>query len=131
MQLLWFPQSVCDRLDGLARNFIWTRGDLLDMHMVSWQKITRSKRYGSLGVHQSRLTNVTMLGKLVWDLINVVDKLWVRLLITTYSTNVDLMRAPVKRSLALWNALIKTRAHLHEGFTWRVGEGNISFLYAH
>lgn len=87
--------------------------------------------YGRLGVHQSRLTNVTMLGKLVWDLINVVDKLWVRLLITTYSTNVAFMRAPVRRSLALWNALIKTRAHLHEGFTWRVGEGNISFLYAH
>lgn len=35
MQFLWFPQSVCDRLDGLAKNFIWVRGDRHCMHMVS------------------------------------------------------------------------------------------------
>lgn len=29
MQLMWFPQSVCDRLDGLAQNFVWSRGILV------------------------------------------------------------------------------------------------------
>lgn len=26
MQFFWFPQAVCDRLDGLSRNFICPRG---------------------------------------------------------------------------------------------------------
>ncbi|XP_057441477.1 uncharacterized protein LOC130733345 [Lotus japonicus] len=64
MQLFWFPQAVCDRIDNLARNFIWSRGDRHGMHLVSWKKITMAKRFGGLGVRQARPTNVAMLGKL-------------------------------------------------------------------
>lgn len=97
------------------------------MHMVSWQKITRPKRYGGLGIKQSRFMNVAMIGKLVWDLINSADKLWVGLFHAKYCSGVDFMHAPLRRGSTLWNAFMKVRTMLQEGFTWRVGEGNLSF----
>lgn len=88
MQLFWFPQIVCDRLDGMARNFIWARGENRGMHMISWQKVSLPKRFGGLGIRQARLTNVAMLGKLVWELVHNSDKLWARLLMSRYCPDV-------------------------------------------
>lgn len=101
MQLLWFPQSVCDCIDSLARNFIWSKGDRRGMHLVSWRKITMAKRFGGLGVRQARLTNVFMLGKLVWDLITHAYKLWVRLLLAMYCSDSGFLETPAKRGSPL------------------------------
>src|ERR1044072_6381284 len=129
MQLSWFPQSVCDRLDGLARNFIWSRGETRGMHMVSWRKISRPKRFGGLGVRQARLTNTAMLGNLVWDLVNNSNKLWVRFFRGAYGPHGNFLDVPSKRGSPLWNAILRTRTLIQDGFRWQVGEGGLSFWY--
>ena len=70
-----------------------------------------------------------MLGKLVWELVNNTDKLWVRLLLGVYGPHDKFLDIPTRRGSPLWNAILRTRALIQEGFIWRVGEGSLSFWY--
>jgi hypothetical protein len=80
MQINWLPQSTCDDIDRTTRNFIWRGTNNSGLHLVSWEKIARPKKHGGLGIRQAREANSCLLGKLVWDLVQSNDKLWVRLL---------------------------------------------------
>jgi hypothetical protein len=50
MQIAWLPQSTCDGIDQLTRNFIWRNANNKGIHLVSLQKITRPKIHGGLGL---------------------------------------------------------------------------------
>lgn len=78
--------------------------------MVSWGKVTLAKRFGGLGVRQARPTNVAMLGKLVWDLVNNSDKLWVRVLLGAYCADSTFLGTPSRRGSPLWNALLRAQS---------------------
>lgn len=65
MQICRYPQYVCDRVDGTIRKFIWKGNGDKGMHLVSWSKITRNKKFGGPGVRRCKEQNSAMLGKLV------------------------------------------------------------------
>ena len=44
--------------------------------MVNWEKVTRPKKLGGLGLRQAHRSNIALLGKLVWALEHHKDKLW-------------------------------------------------------
>jgi hypothetical protein len=80
MQINWLPQSICDSIDQTTRNFIWRGSNGKGIHLVGWEKIAKPKIMGDLGIRTARRTNVCLLGKLVWDMIQHSTKLWVQLL---------------------------------------------------
>ena len=44
MQTAWLPQSTCDALNQLNRNFLWgTTVDKRKLHLLHWRKVTRPK----------------------------------------------------------------------------------------
>jgi hypothetical protein len=75
MQITWLPQSMCDDLDKTVRRFIWKGTGDSGMHLVGWNKITQPRRFGGLGVRIARLQNVSLLGKLVWEILHSPSKL--------------------------------------------------------
>jgi len=77
MQINWLPQSVCDNIDQVTRNFIWRDSNNKGIHLVGWEKIIKPKDSGSLGIRAARITNTSLLGKLVWDIMHSSNKLWV------------------------------------------------------
>jgi hypothetical protein len=79
MQINWLPQGMCDDLDKTVRRFIWRGSGDTGMHLVGWDKITQPRRLGGLGIRIARLQNVSLLGKLVWEILNSPGKLWVKL----------------------------------------------------
>jgi hypothetical protein len=82
MQINWLPQNICDSIDQMTRNFIWRGLNNKGIHLVNWRTVTTPKQLGGLGLRTARDTNICLLGKLVWDLVQSTDKLWVRLLST-------------------------------------------------
>lgn len=84
MQVQWFPQSVCNLIDRTVNNFLWKGNKDKGMNMVGWNTITKLRRLGGLGVRIARKHIVALLGKLVWDIINSPNKLWVSLLLDKY-----------------------------------------------
>lgn len=75
MQAIWVPQSICDSIDQalaisfgriqIIRAFIWLGGI----------KFLDRKKLGGLGISTARETNICLLGKLVWDMVQYSKKL--------------------------------------------------------
>ncbi|MCI15307.1 RNA-directed DNA polymerase (Reverse transcriptase), partial [Trifolium medium] len=64
MQVAWLPQSTCDSIDRMARNFLWKGNSNTGIHLVGWEKITKPKKLGGLGIRKAREANTSLLGKL-------------------------------------------------------------------
>ena len=47
---------------------------------VGWNKMVKPQAFGGLGMRQARLMNVSLLDKLVWNILNCPDSLWVQIL---------------------------------------------------
>lgn len=58
--------NVCDRLDKLAREFIWRGNNERGVNLVNWNIVTKPRNVGGLGVRTARLQNIALLGKLIW-----------------------------------------------------------------
>ncbi|CAJ2627607.1 unnamed protein product [Trifolium pratense] len=80
MQVAWLPQSTCDSIDRMARNFLWKGTSNKGIHLVGWDKITKPKKLGGLGIRKAREANTYLLGKLVWSMHQNCDTLWVQVL---------------------------------------------------
>jgi len=88
MQLHYLPTYVCNRLDKMAKSFLWGGdGHSQTWNHVNWNMVTTPKRFGGLGICEVRLTNLALLGELVWNMLHNKDKLWVKVLpINTWAT---------------------------------------------
>lgn len=121
MQLAWLPESICSQIDRTTRDFIWKGSSENGIHSVKWQIVTMPKRNGGLGARRAREANTAMLGKLVWDVLQQTDKLWVNLISTKYVQNHTFLQAAKTAGPPIWNAISKARIVLQDGFQFRIG----------
>jgi hypothetical protein len=129
MQIAWLPQATCDFIDRTARNFLWKGSSTTGMHLVGWDKITKPKKLGGLGIRKAREANTSLLGKLVWNIHQNNDALWVQVLKHTYLKEETLLNTTKKLGSVTWNAIMKALLALKEGFQFRLGNRNISFWF--
>jgi ribonuclease HI len=129
MQITWLPQSMCDDLDKTVRRFIWKGTGDSGMHLVGWNKITQPRRFGGLGVRIARLQNVSLLGKLVWEILHSPSKLWVNIVKEKYLKGRLIFNASVTGGSAVWNSVVKALNMLQYGFKFKIGDGNSKFWY--
>ena len=76
MQCAALMGRVLDGIDLVNRNFLWgTTENQRRMHWVGWQKVTRTKEEGGLGIQTARGRNTALLAKLNWRLHTEQDML--------------------------------------------------------
>lgn len=92
MQTMWVPAGICDALDSKVCSFI-SRA----LHLVNWQKIACPRQFGGLGLRDTRSSNVSLLGKLVWHMLHQPGKLWVDVLYHKYLRNGSLFSCAAKQ----------------------------------
>lgn len=79
---------------------------------------------------EARLSNVALLGKLVWNLLYDPQKLWVRVLSHKYIKGGDIWNIKAKGNISLiWRSILKALETLRQGFQFRIGDGSSSFWY--
>jgi len=131
MQISWLPESIWDSIDQTTRNFIWLGPNDKGIHLVGWKKIAKPKNNGGLGIRSTRDANICLLGKLVWDLIQKNDKLWVHMLSNKYSSGADIFTATSSSSSsAIWASIMRAKNVLANGYSWRAGPGSSSFWFS-
>nr|KYP60619.1 Putative ribonuclease H protein At1g65750 family [Cajanus cajan] len=96
MQIQWLSSYVCEYLDKVSQGFIWKGGGGRGLHMVGWHHVTKERKHGGLGVRIARFQNIAMLGKLIWELLQGSQKLWVKMLTRKYVGNTNLFMASMK-----------------------------------
>ena len=119
--------STCKGIDKLVCNFIWNKGESWGLNLVNWKVVTFAKSHGELGVHQAKLTNIAMLGKLVAEFVGNSPKLWIDLLRQKYG---DLDNIVVtSNGSPTWKALVRTYQVLRASFFMCLSKGHILFWY--
>ncbi|MCH81431.1 RNA-directed DNA polymerase (Reverse transcriptase), partial [Trifolium medium] len=129
MQIAWLPQSTCDSIDRMARNFLWKGSSTTGIHLVGWDKITKPKKLGGLGIRKARDANTSLLGKLIWSIHQNNDVLWVQVIKHKYLKEEVLLTITKKPGSVTWNAIMKALSALKDGFQFRLGNDNSSFWY--
>nr|KYP76161.1 Putative ribonuclease H protein At1g65750 [Cajanus cajan] len=112
----------------LFRRFIWSGEGARKLHLVKWETLTRPRKEGGLGVCIARNKNISLLGKLIWDLVHHTDKLWVRVVMAKYrDRNVaSLLQRPGSYVLT---SLRRAFEELRPGFRFQLGDGEASFWF--
>jgi len=131
MQINWLPQNICDSIDQTTQNFICRGSNNKGIHLLNWKKVTAPKSLGGLGIRTARNANTYLLGKLVWDMVQSTDKLWVNLLSTKYTVGSCILHAnATSNSSPSWASIIRAKNVLKNEYPWRAGSGTSSFWFS-
>jgi len=66
---------------------------------------------------ERRDTNICLLGKLVWDMVQSSKKLWVDILSDRYVADPNIMHAPTRSSDSVtWSSILRARNIPEDGF---------------
>ncbi|KAH0649553.1 hypothetical protein KY285_034801 [Solanum tuberosum] len=85
-----FPQSIFKEVDRICRNYIWgSNEEKRKVSLVAWEKICCPKKFGGLNVKGCSNWNVASVGKLLWQLSEKQDMLWVKWVHGIYIRNED------------------------------------------
>ena len=109
MQCVALPAKILNSIDRLSSNFLWGSSESKKrLHLVSWKKIAKPKKDGSLGIQAAKVKNVANLAKLNWRLYTEPSSLWARVLSQKYCS---LRRSSNARSFkscsTTWSAIRK------------------------
>ena len=77
MQSTLLPSRILDNLDKTSRNFLWGSSESKrKMRWVGWEKVTKSKAEGGLGIQTVKGRNLAYLSKLNWRFHKEKNALW-------------------------------------------------------
>lgn len=132
MQSSYLPENVCDKLDRINRDFLWsTNPELKKLHLVGWDTVTRPKQQGGLRIRTARRTNEALLSKFVWKILNKDNTIWMNLVEAKYLKGARLLDCyPRPTDSPTWKGILKCTDLIKPYFRWRIGNGEgISFWY--
>ena len=79
LSLFTIPVSVTNRIERIQRNFLWgSYGDGVNHHLLNWDIVCSTIRYGGLGIRKIVVFNKALLGKWMWRFGIEDSKLWRR-----------------------------------------------------
>lgn len=79
------PKRINDNIDKINRNFLWNNSsNPSKLHYISWNKITRPRNMGGLGIKRANLLNAAYMAKLRWELTTETRKTWVTFFLHKY-----------------------------------------------
>ncbi|XP_060188373.1 uncharacterized protein LOC132617397 [Lycium barbarum] len=84
------PQSVLKEVDKKCREFLWgCQEGQRKVSLVAWDNVCVPKKYGGLNIKSCRIWNIVAVGKLLWQLANKEDILWVKWVHEIYMKTTD------------------------------------------
>lgn len=125
MSIFRLPESVCEDLNKLARNFWWgaDKGKR-KTHWRAWSCLTKPKHNGGLDFRDFRLFNQALLARQAWRLLDKPDSLCARVMKAKYYPNGSLVDTAFGGNASPgWRAIEHGLALLKKGIVWRIGNG--------
>ncbi|GAB2268310.1 hypothetical protein Dimus_038709 [Dionaea muscipula] len=110
-QIFLISKVVARKVESLCRAFIWA-GNALSKHkaLVKWDEVCVGKKYGGLDIMRIGEWNSTNLFKLVWDLANKTDGLWIKWIHSRYLKMHSIWEVSCRvDDTWSWKALLRTR----------------------
>ena len=110
MSCFKIPDSLCDELTSIVRNFDWgTKGKERKMAWISWEKLCIPKSPGGLGFKLLKEFILALLAQQWWKLQLEPNSLAYRVLNAKYFLKCDFMDASLGRRSYLWRSIMSTQ----------------------
>lgn len=91
MQIFPLPKKVILHIEALCRTFLWTGGDLISRKApVAWNHVWDPVSAGGLNLLALLEWNKATIGKLLWNICQKSNKLWVKWVHTYYIKGQDI-----------------------------------------
>ena len=125
MSCFKIPESLCDDLTSMIRNFWWgQKSEERKIPWVSWEKMCEPKVGGGLGFKNSKCFNLTLLAKQGWRLQLAQDSLVFWVSKAKYFPSCDFIHASLGHNPSYtWRSIMATQDLVKGGVMWRVGNG--------
>ena len=131
MQCTHLSGKILEGIDRVNRNFLWGSSEATKkIHWVGWQKVTKPKDEGGLGLQTAKGRNISLLARLNWRLSTEKEALWVKVLKHKYCNQrrVRVINADRLPCSKVWTAIKRGKEVFSEGSMWMVGrDSNLSF----
>lgn len=86
MSIFRMPVAIANIIEKIQRQFLW--GDSEEkrkLHLVKWDKVTKNKKFGGLGVKRLLEHNSALLAKWWWRFNKEKEALWVKVVLRKYA----------------------------------------------
>lgn len=125
MGIFKLPESVCEDLNKLTRQFWWGSQDgRRKTHWKAWDVLMKSKQSGGMGFRDIRWFNQALLARQAWRLIESPDSLSARVLKAKYYPNGSLIDTDFGGNASPgWKGVEYGLVLLKQGLIWRIGNG--------
>ena len=98
-QIFCLPKKVLNLVDSACRKFIWTgRLEESKKSPVAWETMCLPKECGGLNLKNLAVWVKAAILKLLWNLENKKDRLWVRWMHSYYIKSHNLLHCPIPRT---------------------------------
>jgi hypothetical protein len=114
MQCLPLPKKVIHKINAICRSFLWSGGAVITKKSpVSWEHVCAPKAQGGLNLISLDEWNRANLTKLLWNINNKADSLWIRWIHSYYIKQDQLMNMYVKQTCSwILKAILQQRDSL-------------------
>lgn len=142
MSLFRMPTVVANKIEKIQRKFLW--GDTEErkkLHLIGWDKLTRKKKYGSLGIKRLMEQNTALLAKWWWRFNKEKEALWVKVVSSKYDLceGAWLPHLPNRRKASnLWKVICSVSnmcadmgEYVIQGFMFKVNFGTFISFWKH
>ncbi|XP_030949032.1 uncharacterized protein LOC115972957 [Quercus lobata] len=132
MNCFKLPDSLCNELNSLIRNFWWGQQDKeRKLAWLAWEKMCTPKAEGGMGFKDLKAFNLALLAKQGWWLIQNTESLAHRVLKARYFLNSNFLEAQIgKKPSYTWRSLMDAKEVLRRGLRWNIGNGRRAKIWA-
>ncbi|CAK8578548.1 unnamed protein product [Lathyrus sativus] len=97
LQCLPLPKYVLKKINTICRTFLWTSGlEPSNRSPVAWKTVCKPVKYGGMNIINLEIWSIVTMLKLIWNICNKADNMWVRWVHTYYFKNKSVMEMSVK-----------------------------------
>ncbi|CAK8574630.1 unnamed protein product [Lathyrus sativus] len=120
MSCLPFPKHVIKTINSICRTFLWTGSEQKSRKSpIAWKMVCKPRKKGGLDVVDLSDWKVACLSKLLWNLCNKKDNLWVKWIHAFYFKTTDLMQIQEKQGMSwILKAILRHRIIITSMDNW-------------
>ena len=124
MSVYLLPKTIIKNMDKIRRSFFWQGGGTKKKyHLVKWETICKSKKYGGLGIKDLRKMNISLLCKWWWKL-EKEEGLWQEIVKFKYLKNQSIHKVGHKLNESpMWSDVLKIKHIYLQGRSVSIGNG--------
>jgi ribonuclease HI len=119
-------KTICDEISTSICKYWWSQQDKTNkIHWLSWEKLTKPKAEGGLGLREIYAFNLAMLARQGWRILQNPDSLCAQVLGAKYFPDGNCLNATASAGMSYtWRSILKGLEVLKKGLIWRVGDGS-------